>query len=208
MTIQNSRFHQSSASKFVLSTRATGAISAVAVGLAAIAKPYGARMTGPGLLLSVGALQCGWLGADLAISFMEAPVKFMSPSPSRRNLVDVGRHVFSALNKVEVILAAFDVLGWYLILERGLVPFSSPSGGLGLQLRSWKSLVRFAPSFIVYVCQTFTFLPKMRQVGERFVEGQPSGAAKLHGIYVGFEILKVATLIASTISLGRALLKA
>ncbi|KAG0339356.1 hypothetical protein BG004_006844 [Podila humilis] len=206
----NSRIHHSPASVFILSTKSTGVIAAVSVGIAAAARPYGAKMSGPALLLGVGALQCGWIGANLAISFMEAPVKFKAPTPSRRNLVDVGRHVFSAMNKVEVVLAALDVVGWYLILQRGLVP--SSGGALAAtsttlrDLLGWKTWLRLTPGLVVYVFQSFTFLPTMRSVGARYVEGKPTENAKVHGIYVGLEAIKLGTLLASTISIGRALL--
>ncbi|KAF8928010.1 hypothetical protein BGZ52_003818 [Haplosporangium bisporale] len=207
----NSRIHHSPGSIFVLSTRSTGIIAAISVGIAAAARPYGARITGPGLLLSVGALQCCWLGANMAISFLEAPVKFVSPTPSRRNLVDVGRHVFSAMNKVEVVLAALDIVGWHLVLQRGLVPSAgslSSSSFLGLRQLGWKGWLGFAPGLIVYVFQSFTFLPTLRSVGARFVEGKPVENAKVHGVYVGLEALKITALVASTIGIGRALLKA
>jgi hypothetical protein len=61
----HSRLNHSPASLFVLSTQSTGVIAAVSVGLAAAARPYGAKMSGGGLLLSLGALQCCWLGANL-----------------------------------------------------------------------------------------------------------------------------------------------
>ncbi|KAF9097198.1 hypothetical protein BGX29_012324 [Mortierella sp. GBA35] len=199
-----SRLNHSQGSLFVLSTKSTGIIAAVSVGLATAAQPYATRMTSPTLLLAMGALQCGWLGATLAISFMEAPVKFLAPSPARRSLIDVGRHVFSALNKVEVPLATFNLLGWYIITQRGgLVPGSSSFRHLG-----WRQWLRFGPGLIVYLLQSFSFLPVMRSVGARYVEGRPVESAKVHGIYVGLEVLKVATLTASTVTIGRALIKA
>ncbi|KAG0274630.1 hypothetical protein BGZ95_009590 [Linnemannia exigua] len=216
----HSRHSHSKGSIFVLSTKSTGIIAAVSIGLAAAARPYANRMTGQGLLLSMGALQCGWLGANLAISFMEAPVKFMSPTPARRSLIDVGRHVFSALNKVEVVLATFDLLGWYLLTQRGLVPSSAGSSSFGsvgtsgassgfrqfgIGWRQW--LLRLGPGLIVYLFQSFTFLPIMRSVGARYIDGRPTENAKVHGVYVALEVVKVATLVASTVGIGRALLK-
>ncbi|KAF9538378.1 hypothetical protein EC957_006871 [Mortierella hygrophila] len=200
----HSRINHSKGSLFVLSTKSTGVIAAVSIGLAAAAHPYGNRMTGQGLLLSMGALQCGWIGANLAISFLEAPVKFLSPTPARRSLIDVGRHVFSAINKVEVVLATFDLLGWYLLTQRGLVPGSVS----GLRQLGWRQWLRLSPGLIVYLMQSFTFLPVMRSVGARYVEGRPTESAKVHGVYVALEVLKVATLTASTVTIGRALLKA
>ena len=61
----HSRLNHSQGSLFVLSTKSTGVIAAISIGLAAAARPYGNRMTGQGLLLSMGALQCCWIGANL-----------------------------------------------------------------------------------------------------------------------------------------------
>ncbi|KAF9913934.1 hypothetical protein BX616_009287 [Lobosporangium transversale] len=207
----NSRFHHSPASLFVLSTKSTGVIAAVSVGLAAAAHPYGARLSHGGLLLS-------------AISFFEAPVKFLAPTPARRTLIDVGRHVFSAFNKVEVALAAFDLLGWYLITQRGLINSSgsaftttttSGSGTIrsssfftGLrQLSAHQWVFRFAPSLIVFVFESFGFLPVLRDVGARYIEGRPVETKRVHGIYVLLEVVKVATLAVSTLRVGKTLLK-
>lgn len=115
------------------------------------------------------------------------------------------------MNKVEVVLAALDIVGWYLVLQRGLVPSAgslSSSSSLGLRQLGWKGWLGFAPGLIVYVFQSFTFLPILRSVGARFVEGKPVENAKVHGVYVGLETLKIAALVASTIEIGRALLKA
>ncbi|KAF9903228.1 hypothetical protein EC991_004050 [Linnemannia zychae] len=207
----HSRHNHSKGSIFVLSTKSTGIIAAVSIGLAAAARPYANRMSGQGLLLSMGALQCGWLGANLAISFMEAPVKFLAPTPARRSLIDVGRHVFSALNKVEVILATFDLFGWYLLAQRGLIPISagsSRSSLTGFGQLGWRQWLRLSPGLVVYLFQSFTFLPVMRNVGARYIDGRPTENAKVHGVYVALEAIKVATLVAGTVSIGRALLGA
>ncbi|KAF9365859.1 hypothetical protein BGX34_007947 [Mortierella sp. NVP85] len=170
-----------------------------------------------GSLFVLSTKSTGVVAATAAISFMEAPVKFLAPTPARRGLIDVGRHVFSALNKVEVILAAFDILGWYLVTQRGLVvPLvatwtagSSARGGGGvlykfLGSRRW---LRFVPGVVVYVFQSFTFLPMMRNVGARYIEGRPVESGKTHGVYVALELIKVIALAASTAGIARALLQ-
>lgn len=145
---------------------------------------------------------------------MEAPVKFLAPTPARRGLIDVGRHVFSALNKVEVILAAFDMLGWYLVTQRGLVTplaatltvgSSSRVGEVFYKFLGRRQWLRFVPGVIVYVFQSFMFLPVMRSVGTRYIEGRPVESAKTHGIYVALELIKVITLVASTAGIARTL---
>ena len=47
-----------------------------------------------------------WLGMVLAISFIEAPLKFRAPGVTPRIGLGIGRLVFGALNAVEVVLAA------------------------------------------------------------------------------------------------------
>ncbi|ORZ36411.1 hypothetical protein BCR44DRAFT_38445 [Catenaria anguillulae PL171] len=54
-------------------------------------------------------------GLVLSISFIEAPTKFHAASAPRSGLIDVGRHVFTTLNHIESILAAFRtvyILDW------------------------------------------------------------------------------------------------
>jgi len=47
-----------------------------------------------------------WLGMVLAISFLEAPLKFRAPGVTLPIGLGIGRLVFRALNTAEVILAA------------------------------------------------------------------------------------------------------
>src|ERR1700761_8556175 len=46
-----------------------------------------------------------WLGMVLAISFLEAPLKFRAPNVTLQIGLGIGRVVFRALNTVEVVLA-------------------------------------------------------------------------------------------------------
>ena len=52
------------------------------------------------------ALTFVWLGMVLAISFLEAPLKFRAPDVTIRIGLGIGRLVFTALNAVETVLAA------------------------------------------------------------------------------------------------------
>ena len=45
-----------------------------------------------------------WLGMVLAISFLEAPLKFRAPGVTVRLGLGIGRVVFAALNRVEIAL--------------------------------------------------------------------------------------------------------
>jgi hypothetical protein len=46
-----------------------------------------------------------WLGMVLAISFLEAPLKFRAPNVTPQIGLGIGRLVFRALNAVEVVFA-------------------------------------------------------------------------------------------------------
>jgi hypothetical protein len=64
-----------------------------------------------------------WLSFILAISFMEAWVKFKAPLLRKHVAVDVGRYVFASLNAIELGLAgAF----WVTRVARGSSESSSP----------------------------------------------------------------------------------
>jgi hypothetical protein len=59
---------------------------------------------------TAGAVAFLWLGMVLAISFLEAPLKFRAPGVTIPVGLGIGRLVFRALNLVEVVLAAVVVL--------------------------------------------------------------------------------------------------
>lgn len=123
--------------------------------------------------------------------------------------MDVGRHVFSAFNKVEVLLAAFDLLGWYLLVQRGLVPggtFATTPFTVFRQL-DWRQWLRFAPGLIVYVFESFALLPALRSRSARVIEGRPVESARVHTLYIALEVFKIVTLAISTVTIGCALLQ-
>ena len=57
-----------------------------------------------------GAVACVWLGMVLAISFLEAPLKFRAPGVTLALGLGIGRVVFAAFNRVEVVHAVAVVL--------------------------------------------------------------------------------------------------
>jgi hypothetical protein len=59
----------------------------------------------PPALAVATAVTFVWLGMVLAISFLEAPLRFRAPQVSLRIGLGIGRLVFRALNSVEAVLA-------------------------------------------------------------------------------------------------------
>ena len=75
--------------------------------------------TGPAIAV---ALTFVWLGMVLAISFLEAPLKFRAPNVTLQIGLGIGRLVFRALNTVEVGFA----LVILVIVVAGPTPVGSP----------------------------------------------------------------------------------
>ncbi|MEX0274848.1 MAG: hypothetical protein AB3N16_10760 [Flavobacteriaceae bacterium] len=120
---------------------------------------------------------CGvWLGFVLAISFMEAPLKFRSPLVDKRIGVSIGRLVFTALNRVELVLLA-------------IVLSISFYQGLAVGFQLWGVSV-------IIVVQTLVLLPHLDKRAKAIVNGEHYGGTSWqHGVYIVSEVLKVLLLL-------------
>ncbi len=126
----------------------------------------------------VGALACVWLGMVLAISFLEAPLKFRAPGVTLPLGLGIGRVVFAALNRVEMVLliamGAAAVLGAH---PPGLVVLGAVVAAvLGVQL----GLVR----------------PRLTRRSNLVLEGEQVPRSRAHHAYIALEIVKVLGLAA------------
>ena len=65
------------------------------------------------------ALTFTWLGMVLAISFLEAPLKFRAPGVTIPIGLGIGRLVFRALNSVEAVLAVVIAIAVFAGSPRG-----------------------------------------------------------------------------------------
>ena len=57
-----------------------------------------------------------WLGMVLAISFLEAPLKFRAPGVTLQLGLGIGRLVFRALNTCEAVLAVVVAVVWTAVV--------------------------------------------------------------------------------------------
>jgi hypothetical protein len=119
-----------------------------------------------------------WLGMVLAISFLEAPLKFRAPGITIPLGVGIGRLVFRALNLVEAVFA--------LVVIATLV-----AGGA-----SWLRVVLVVAVCVVLAIGAGVVRPAMdRRVRQgKIAEGVPR--THTHLWYVALECLKVVLLIA------------
>lgn len=116
-----------------------------------------------------------WIGFVCAISFMEAWLKFRAPGITVPLGLGIGRLVFGALNKVELVLALVTLSGIFFSDER-------------------KFNVRhlfLAVPVVLLLAQTFWLLPALDARAELHIQGLPVPASNLHFYYVGMELAKV-----------------
>lgn len=119
-----------------------------------------------------------WIGFVCAISFMEAWLKFSAPGVTIPIGLGIGRLVFSALNKVEWLLAILIITN--LVLSKN-------------KLASMSNLLYFIP-IIMLLLQTFWLLPALDARAETYIQGQIPPPSTLHYYFVGIEIIKVGCL--------------
>ena len=131
-------------------------------------------------LRALGGLAFAWAGLVAGISFLEAPVKFTAPSLTLEVGLDVGRHVFGALNRTELILA---------LISAGLMWASRPRRGVWIALGlAWTAVV----------LQTVWLLPALDARAVLILSGgRPPAAPELHVLYGLDEGAKVLALLAA-----------
>lgn len=127
-----------------------------------------------------GAAAFVWLGAVLAISFLETPLKFRAPGITLALGLGIGRLVFRALNTAELVLAAL------LTLAVATGPALSSGPVLGLLLAAWATLL----------VQVLGLRPRLERRMEAVIGGRggDGGPSRAHLGYVALEVLKVPVL--------------
>lgn len=112
----------------------------------------------------------------MAISFMEAPVKFTAPSLTLAVGLDVGMQVFGTLNKIEIMFA---VIGAVLLL---------------LNKSPLKAATIFIFILIILLLQTFWLLPDLSERAIMIINGETPPASNLHIAYIILEAVKLIAL--------------
>lgn len=127
-----------------------------------------------------------WLGMVLAISFLEAPLKFRAPGVSIALGLGIGRLVFRALNICEAVLAAVVVIALVV---------GTPSTGLVVS-----ALVAIG-ALLVQVIGVRPALTRRSDAVLADASQAEAGRSHAHYVYVVFEVVKVAALISSGVLL-------
>ena len=119
-----------------------------------------------------------WLGMVLAISFLEAPLKFRAKGLELPVGLAIGRIVFRALNIAEVI--------WAVVIAVCLT-IAGPSGPV---------LVLAAETAVLLAVQLLVVRPRLNRRSARVLAGQDAPRSRAHHAYIGLEALKLAALVA------------
>ncbi|WP_459712962.1 hypothetical protein [Actinophytocola sp. KF-1] len=118
----------------------------------------------------------------LAISFLEAPLKFRAPDVTVRIGLGIGRVVFRALNAVEVALA--------VVLAVAVVFGDVPAA----------ALVPGAVVVAVLVVQLAAVRPVLNRRSDRVLAGEDAPRSHAHLAYVAAEVVKVAALVVAGVA--------
>lgn len=124
-----------------------------------------------------------WLGMVLAISFLEAPLKFRAPGVTLPIGLGIGRLVFRALNVCEAVLAV--VIAVSLVIRPPTIAAGIAAG----------------IAIIGLSAQVLAVRPVLTRRSEATLAGAEVPRSRAHLVYVGLEIVKVAALIIAGILL-------
>jgi hypothetical protein len=128
-----------------------------------------------------------WLGMVVAISFMEAPLKFCAPGVSLQIGLGIGRLVFRALNAAELVLAVAVLVA---------LQFEPPPA---------RVMVAILAAVVVLAVQLVAVRPSLTRRSDAVLAGEegPSarGRSRGHYVYIGLELIKAIALLVSGILL-------
>lgn len=125
-----------------------------------------------------------WLGMVVAISFLEAPLKFRAPGVTLPVGLGIGRRVFKALNGVEILLLV--VLSAACYAAR---PGTAP-------------LILLGCVAAVLMIQVAVVRPPLSQRSDRVLAGETVARSRMHWVYIVLEVAKVGLLMALAVILA------
>ncbi|MFC8920099.1 hypothetical protein ACFT5C_30570 [Streptomyces sp. NPDC057116] len=124
-----------------------------------------------------------WFGMVLAISFMEAPLKFRAPGVTVPIALGIGRIVFRALNRAETVLAA-------------AVIAAVASGGPPVSVT-----VPTCLATVSLAVQLLVIRPALNRRSDRVLAGETLPRSRAHLFYVATEAVKALALLALGVGL-------
>lgn len=118
-----------------------------------------------------------WFGLTAGVSLLATPVRFTAPLITRPVALDIGRVVFSALNKAELIA---------LIILLIVVRVSGKARVLWMQCSAL---------LLILLAQSVWLLPQLAERSQQIIAGIEPAPSMLHGTYSILELLKLSLLL-------------
>lgn len=132
-----------------------------------------------------------WSGFICAISFMESWLKFRAPGLTMPVGLNIGKLVFSALNKVEWAFAILITI--FIFFNRSKLDFAN---------QSW-----FLVILLILIVQTIWLLPVLNNRAKAIINGETLPPSTLHWYFVIAELIKLVLLIVFGVSLLNSLVQ-
>lgn len=118
-----------------------------------------------------------WAGITIGVSMLATPVRFTAQSITRPIALDVGRVVFSALNKAELALLVALLI---VVRVAGLT-------------RKWWGICAFLT--LVVLAQGVWLIPELSARTDIIISGGRPPPSYAHAIYSSLELMKIAALL-------------
>jgi hypothetical protein len=115
-----------------------------------------------------------WFGLVAGISFLETPLKFQAPNMTIPLGLGIGRLMFFALNKIEIILAI-------------LMLFSFVKAKPNNKIAS----AAFRTVVVLLFLETVWLLPFLDERAVSIINGEAAAPSNLHFIYIIFDAIKL-----------------
>ncbi|PYS99732.1 MAG: hypothetical protein DMF63_10455 [Acidobacteria bacterium] len=119
-----------------------------------------------------------WFGMVLAISFMEAPLKFQAAGITIPLGLGIGQLVFFALNKMEIVCA-------FLLLIACWRSGRSPKA----------EKIFLVMALLILILETVWLLPVLDARAIEVIAGTAPPFSRMHFVYIGFDALKLVMLL-------------
>ena len=118
-----------------------------------------------------------WVGMTIGVSMIATPVRFTAETITRPIALDVGRVVFAALNKAELV-----ALVLLLIVVRAS----------GQATKLWAFCAVLA---LIVIAQSAWLTPELAERTQMIINGTEPPASYAHAIYSSLELLKIGLLL-------------
>lgn len=119
-----------------------------------------------------------WFGMVLAISFMEAPLKFQAPGITIPLGLGIGRLVFFTLNKMEIVCAVLLLVAFIRDQNSSRIMY-----------------ITFGAAFLILLLETVWVLPMLKVRTDQVIAGTATPFSNTHIVYIIFDALKLVSLL-------------